>query len=82
VTVIGVSSLAAGHKTLLPQLIESLWEKGAGEGEVIAVCSGGIPWQNYQFPFAAGVAALFRPGSNVLATAKEVMDLVEGVRRN
>jgi methylmalonyl-CoA mutase len=80
VQVIGVSSLAAGHKTLLPQLIESLREKGAGE--IIVVCGGVIPRQDYQFLFDAGVAAVFGPGTNVLAAAREVMDLVEGRGRN
>ena len=76
VHVIGVSSLAAGHKTLLPQLIETLREKGAGD--IIVVCGGVIPRQDYQFLFDAGVAAVFGPGTNVLAAAREVMDLVEG----
>ena len=80
VNVIGVSSLAAGHKTLLPQLIETLREKGAGD--IIVVCGGVIPRQDYQFLFDAGVAALFGPGTNVLAAAREVMDLVEGRGRN
>ena len=80
VHVIGVSSLAAGHKTLLPQLIETLREKGAGD--IIVVCGGVIPRQDYQFLFDAGVAAVFGPGTNVLAAAREVMDLVEGRGRN
>ncbi len=80
VHIIGVSSLAAGHKTLLPQLIETLREKGAGE--IIVVCGGVIPRQDYQFLFDAGVSAVFGPGTNVLAAAREVMDLVEGRGRN
>jgi methylmalonyl-CoA mutase len=80
VQVIGVSSLAAGHKTLLPQLIETLREKGAAD--IIVICGGVIPRQDYQFLFDAGVAAVFGPGTNVLAAAKEVMDLVEGRGRN
>jgi methylmalonyl-CoA mutase len=80
VQVIGVSSLAAGHKTLLPQLIDTLREKGAGD--IIVICGGVIPRQDYQFLFDAGVAAVFGPGTNVLAAAKEVMDLVEGRGRN
>ena len=80
VQIIGVSSLAAGHKTLLPQLIETLRKKGAGD--IIVVCGGVIPRQDYQFLFNAGVAAVFGPGTNVLAAAREVMDLVEGRGRN
>ncbi len=80
VQIIGVSSLAAGHKTLLPQLIEMLREKGAGE--IIVVCGGVIPRQDYQFLFDAGVSAVFGPGTNVLAAARVVMDLVVGRGRN
>jgi methylmalonyl-CoA mutase len=80
VQILGVSSLAAGHKTLLPQLIEAL--RSAGAGDVIVVCGGVIPRQDYPFLFDAGVAAVFGPGTNVLAAAREVMDLVEGRGRN
>jgi methylmalonyl-CoA mutase len=80
VQILGVSSLAAGHKTLLPQLIEAL--RSAGAGDVIVVCGGVIPRQDYQFLFDAGVAAVFGPGTNVLAAAREVMDLAEGRGRN
>jgi methylmalonyl-CoA mutase len=80
VQVIGVSSLAAGHKTLLPQLIETLRAKGAGD--IIVICGGVIPRQDYQFLFDAGVAAVFGPGTNVLEAARAVLDLVEGRGRN
>jgi methylmalonyl-CoA mutase len=80
VQILGVSSLAAGHKTLLPQLIEALRSMGAGD--MIVVCGGVIPRQDYQFLFDAGVAAVFGPGTNVLAAAREVMDLAEGRGRN
>jgi methylmalonyl-CoA mutase len=80
VHVIGVSSLAAGHKTLLPQLINTLREKGAGD--IIVVCGGVIPRQDYQFLHDAGVAAVFGPGTNVLEAARAVLDLVEGRGRN
>lgn len=80
VNVIGVSSLAAGHKTLLPQLVEAL--KAKGGGDVIVVCGGVIPRQDYQFLTDHGVAAVFGPGTNVLDAANSVLDLLQGIRRN
>ncbi|MCO6187214.1 methylmalonyl-CoA mutase [Rhizobium sp. L1K21] len=80
VQVVGMSSLAAGHKTLAPQLIEAL--KANGGGEIIVVVGGVIPRQDYQFLYDAGVAAVFGPGTNVLDAARAVMDLVEGRKRN
>jgi len=80
VNVIGVSSLAAGHKTLLPQLVEAL--KARGGGDVIVVCGGVIPRQDYQFLTDHGVAAVFGPGTNVLDAANSVLDLLQGIRRN
>jgi len=80
VNVIGVSSLAAGHKTLLPQLVDAL--KARGGGDVIVVCGGVIPRQDYQFLADHGVAAVFGPGTNVLEAANSVLDLLQGIRRN
>ncbi|MGV2099809.1 methylmalonyl-CoA mutase [Rhizobium sp. 21-4511-3d] len=80
VNVIGVSSLAAGHKTLLPQLVDAL--KARGGGDVIVVCGGVIPRQDYQFLTDHGVAAVFGPGTNVLDAANSVLDLLQGIRRN
>ena len=80
VDVIGVSSLAAGHKTLMPQLAEALKAKG-GE-DVIVVCGGVIPRQDYSYLMDNGVAAVFGPGTNVLDAARTVLDLIEGRRRN
>lgn len=80
VNVIGVSSLAAGHKTLLPQLVEAL--KARGGGDVIVVCGGVIPRQDYRFLTDHGVAAVFGPGTNVLDAANSVLDLLQGIRRN
>lgn len=80
VHVVGVSSLAAGHKTLLPQLVERL--KARGADDVIVVCGGVIPRRDYDFLRASGVAAVFGPGTNVLDAAQTVLDLVEGRRRN
>jgi len=80
VNVIGVSSLAAGHRTLLPQLIDRLKEQGGGD--IIVVCGGVIPRQDYEFLHEHGVAAVFGPGTNVLEAANSVLDLLQGIRRN
>ncbi|MGO7538888.1 methylmalonyl-CoA mutase [Rhizobium ruizarguesonis] len=80
VNVIGVSSLAAGHRTLLPQLIDRLREQGGGD--IIVVCGGVIPRQDYEFLHEHGVAAVFGPGTNVLEAANSVLDLLQGRRRN
>ncbi|MDF1601190.1 methylmalonyl-CoA mutase [Mesorhizobium sp. YIM 152430] len=80
VHVVGMSSLAAGHKTLAPQLVEALKKKGAED--VIVVVGGVIPRQDYQFLIDSGVAAVFGPGTNVLDAARAVIDLMEGKRRN
>ncbi|MBY5361505.1 methylmalonyl-CoA mutase [Rhizobium leguminosarum] len=80
VNVVGVSSLAAGHRTLLPQLIDRLREQGGGD--IIVVCGGVIPRQDYEFLHEHGVAAVFGPGTNVLEAANSVLDLLQGTRRN
>ncbi|RUV84434.1 methylmalonyl-CoA mutase, partial [Mesorhizobium sp. M5C.F.Ca.IN.020.14.1.1] len=80
VHVVGASSLVAGHKTLLPQLIEALKAKGAEN--IIVVCGGVVPRQDYQFLMDHGVAAVFGPGTQVLEAARAVVDLLEGRRRN
>ncbi|RFB85711.1 methylmalonyl-CoA mutase [Rhizobium leguminosarum bv. trifolii] len=80
VNVVGVSSLAAGHRTLLPQLIDRL--RAQGGDDIIVVCGGVIPRQDYEFLHEHGVAAVFGPGTNVLDAANSVLDLLEGRRRN
>jgi methylmalonyl-CoA mutase len=75
VHVVGVSSQAAGHKTLVPELIAALAEAGAGD--VVVVCGGVIPPQDYPFLEDAGVAAVFGPGTNIPDAAQRVLDLVE-----
>ena len=80
VHVVGMSSLAAGHKTLAPQLVDALKEKGAEN--IIVVVGGVVPRQDYQFLLDHGVAAVFGPGTNVLDAARAVLDLLEGKRRN
>ncbi|MCX8568713.1 MULTISPECIES: methylmalonyl-CoA mutase [Hyphomicrobiales] len=80
VHVVGMSSLAAGHKTLAPQLVGALKAKGADN--IIVVVGGVIPRQDYQYLLDHGVAAVFGPGTNVLDAARAVLDLMEGKRRN
>jgi methylmalonyl-CoA mutase len=80
VNVVGISSLAAGHKTLAPQLIAAL--KASGAEDIIVVVGGVIPRQDYQFLVEHGVAAVFGPGTNVIEAANSVLDLLEGKRRN
>ena len=75
-----MSSLAAGHKTLAPQLIEALKKRGADE--VIVVVGGVIPRKDYDFLLENGVAAVYGPGTNVLDSANSLLDLLEGKRRN
>jgi len=74
VHVVGVSSQAAGHKTLVPQLIAALKEQGASEIKV--VCGGVIPPQDYQALYDAGVAAVYGPGTNIPKAAAEVIELL------
>ncbi|WP_421928993.1 methylmalonyl-CoA mutase [Neoaquamicrobium sediminum] len=80
VHVVGMSSLAAGHKTLAPQLVQEL--KARGAENVIVVVGGVVPRQDYQYLLDHGVAAVFGPGTNVLDAARAVIDLMEGTRRN
>jgi len=74
VHVIGVSSQAAGHKTLVPTLIEALRSEGADD--VLVVCGGVIPPQDYAMLRDAGVAAVYGPGTNIPHAAAEIMGLV------
>jgi methylmalonyl-CoA mutase len=75
VHVIGVSSQAAGHKTLIPLLIESLKQQGAGD--IIVIAGGVIPPKDYDELYAAGVKAIFGPGTNVTEAAMKVVQLIE-----
>ena len=74
VHVVGVSSQAAGHKTLVPQLIEELRAQGAED--VVVVCGGVIPPQDIPFLHDAGVAAVFGPGTNIPEAAGDVLELI------
>ncbi|RWX81105.1 methylmalonyl-CoA mutase [Neorhizobium lilium] len=80
VDIVGVSSLAAGHKTLLPQLVAQL-RQAAGR-DIVVICGGVIPRQDYDFLKQNGVAAVFGPGTNVIEAANHIVDILEGKRRN
>ena len=71
---IGVSSLAAGHKTLIPQLIEEL--KRLGREDILVFAGGVIPAQDYDFLYRAGVVAIFGPGTSVTKAACELMEVL------
>ena len=74
VDVVGISSLAAGHKTLAPQLIQALRAKG--RADILVVCGGVIPAQDYQFLYDNGVAAIFGPGTRIPQAADDVLRLI------
>jgi methylmalonyl-CoA mutase len=78
VHVVGVSSQAAGHKTLVPQLIEEL--RAAGAGDILVVCGGVIPPKDHAFLEAAGVVAVFGPGTNIPEAAGRVLELIRKKR--
>ena len=78
VHIVGISSQAAGHKTLAPKLIEAL--AAAGAGDVIVICGGVIPQQDYDFLKAAGVKAIFGPGTNIPDAARDILALVRAAR--
>ncbi|ARE39885.1 Methylmalonyl-CoA mutase [Rhodovulum sp. P5] len=78
VHVVGISSLAAGHKTLAPKLIEAL--KAQGADDIIVICGGVIPHQDYEFLHNAGVKAIFGPGTNIPSAAKDVLRLIREAR--
>jgi methylmalonyl-CoA mutase len=74
VHVLGVSSLAAGHKTLIPAVIEEL--KKLGREDIIVIAGGVIPAQDYQYLYDAGVAAIFGPGTSVATAGKKIMEIL------
>ena len=74
VHVLGISSLAAGHKTLIPQVIEEL--KKLGREDIVIIAGGVIPVQDYDFLYKAGVAAIFGPGSSITKSACEIMKIL------
>ena len=78
VHVIGISSQAAGHKTLAPKLVEAL--RAAGAGEILVICGGVIPQQDYAFLKDHGVTAIFGPGTNIPDAAREILGLIRAAR--
>ncbi|GGL85941.1 methylmalonyl-CoA mutase [Pseudooceanicola nanhaiensis] len=78
VHVVGISSQAAGHKTLAPQLIEAL--KANDAGDIIVICGGVIPQQDYEFLKNAGVKAIFGPGTNIPTAAQDILRLIREAR--
>ena len=79
VHVIGISSQAAGHKTLVPQIIDELKKQGAED--ILVVCGGVIPAQDYDALYSAGVAAIYGPGTNIPKAAAEVLELIRKKRK-
>jgi methylmalonyl-CoA mutase len=78
VHIVGVSSQAAGHKTLVPALIDALEREGAGD--ILVVCGGVIPPKDYDFLKKAGVAAIYGPGTNIPQAAAEILALIRKQR--
>ncbi|GGL67851.1 methylmalonyl-CoA mutase [Wenxinia marina] len=78
VHVVGISSQAAGHKTLAPKLVKAL--EAAGAGEILVICGGVIPQQDYAFLKEAGVKAIFGPGTNIPKAAQEILALIRAQR--
>jgi methylmalonyl-CoA mutase len=79
VHVIGVSSQAAGHKTLVPQLVTAL--RAAGADDILVICGGVIPPQDYEFLQKAGVAAIYGPGTNIPLAASEILGFIRRRRK-
>ena len=77
VHVVGVSSLAAGHKTLIPELIKELREMG--RPDVVVVAGGVIPPQDYDFLYQHGCSAVFGPGTTIPNAAMGVLDVIEKI---
>ncbi|RKF14919.1 methylmalonyl-CoA mutase [Roseovarius spongiae] len=78
VHVIGISSQAAGHRTLAPRLVEAL--KAQGAEDILVICGGVIPQQDYEFLRDAGVKAIFGPGTNIPEAAQNILRLVRAAR--
>ena len=79
VHVVGISSQAAGHKTLAPRLIEAL--KARGADDILVICGGVIPHQDYDFLKKAGVKAIFGPGTNIPAAARDILAMIREARK-
>ncbi len=79
VHIVGISTQAAGHKTLVPQVIAGLEKEGADD--IVVICGGVIPPQDHEALLAGGVAAVFAPGTNILKAADEVLEIIEKRRQ-
>jgi methylmalonyl-CoA mutase len=77
VHVVGVSSLAAGHKTLVPQLINEL--RRLGREDIVVIVGGVIPPQDYEFLYQAGAAGIFGPGTVIPIAAQKMIEILNGV---
>ena len=80
VHVIGISSQAAGHKTLAPELVRVLRDRDADD--ILVICGGVIPAQDYAFLQDAGVKAIFGPGTNIPRAAQKILSLISAARRS
>ena len=78
VHVVGISSQAAGHKTLAPQLVQAL--NDAGAEDIIVICGGVIPQQDYQYLYDNGVKAIFGPGTNIPEAAQDILNILQDTR--
>ena len=79
VHVVGVSSQAAGHKTLVPALVDAL--RAQGGGDIVVVCGGVIPPQDHEMLRQAGVAGIYGPGTNIPLAAEEILKLIRQSRK-
>ena len=77
---VGVSTLAAGHKTLVPAIIAELQKQGGGD--IIVFVGGVIPRQDYDFLYAAGVKGIYGPGTPIPASAKDVLEQIRKAQQN
>ena len=75
---VGVSTLAAGHKTLVPAIIDEL--KKQGGGDIVVFVGGVVPQQDYEFLYQAGVKGIFGPGTPIPVSAKEVLEQIKASR--
>jgi methylmalonyl-CoA mutase len=75
---VGVSTLAAGHKTLVPAIIQALRAQGAGD--IVVFVGGVVPQQDYDFLRAAGVKGIYGPGTPIPDSARDVLDQIKAAR--
>ena len=78
VHVVGVSTQAAGHKTLVPDLVKAL--RAQDGGDILVICGGVIPAQDYDYLHQQGVAAVFGPGTNIPDAAADILALLTKTR--